>query len=70
MNCPICGTTMQRGWLMCGMPCVWTSDQKGITSLLSGGFLQDQDDIRLPKDETGRPAAWRCEKCRKLIIDF
>ena len=39
-------------------------------ALLSGGFWEGADDVRLPKDETGRPVAWRCRKCRKLIVNF
>ena len=70
MNCPICGTSMERGWLICGMPCIWTPKPSGGKALLSGGFLEGADDVRLPKDETARPAAWCCRKCRKLIVDF
>ena len=70
MECPGCGAPMEHGWLIYGMPCIWTSKQSGGKALLSGGFLEGADDVRLPKDETGRPAAWRCRKCRKLIVAF
>ena len=70
MECPGCGAPMEHGWLICGMPCIWTSHQSGGIALLSGGFLEGADDVRLPKDETGRPVAWSCRKCRKLIVNF
>ena len=70
MECPGCGAPTEHGWLICGMPCSWTSKQSGGKALWGGGFLEGADDVRLQKDETCRPAAWRCRKCRKLIVDF
>ena len=70
MTCPICGDAMERGWLLCGLPCVWTPVPSGGKALWTGGFAEGQGDIRLPRDDTGRPAAWCCRSCRKLLIDL
>ena len=69
MECPGRGAPMEHGWLICGMPCIWTSKKSGGKALLSGGFLEGADDVRLPKDETGRPVAWRGRKWRKVSVN-
>ena len=70
MNCPVCGNEMERGWLICGLPCIWTPERGGGKALWSGGYVEGTQDLRLPADETGRPGAWCCRGCRKLLIDW
>ena len=58
MKCPKCGGEMETGYFY-GQRALWSKNGFKLT------VVRDGDDIRLRA--TGSPA-YRCEKCKKMIV--
>lgn len=70
MNCPVCGRELERGWLLCQPPVLWSEKPEKLSTLLTANFLTAGQDVRIKMDETGRPPAWICRNCRRVIMEY
>lgn len=69
MRCPYCNGEMQKGYIQCRDGVNWTEKKqwvaslsalgKGSTSLANGAA-----------DNNSVVYAYKCEKCKKIIIDY
>ena len=58
MKCPKCGKEMEKGCFY-GQRALWSKNEDKLT------VLKGKDDIRLSASGS---TAYRCEKCRKVIV--
>ena len=70
MHCPYCGEEMLPGYVQCRDGVYWSSKKRPVAALpIFGG-----DTLRLSDESTpfggSLAAAYRCVKCRKIIIDY
>jgi len=68
MKCPFCGQEMAEGRICCGdRPIDWIPD--GETGSLFE-FIKPEKGVRINPMFSSGAFAYRCEACRKIIVDY
>ncbi len=66
MNCPYCGTQMQKGFLQSGQGFIWSPEKKEDIFIAS---KETDIDFRGSIWKGCHAESWYCAECKKLITE-